>query len=106
MASKKVIKMEWLKTVPGQRYWEKNSQRPYFICSDNGFWRRESKGYSDNPHHYGVYSLTEAYKATQHCGPEKEVRYIPVSSDHFINSIAYLSDTVAYLSSKHKQFYK
>ena len=105
MAIKKVIKMEWLKTVSGQKYWEKNCHRPYFICSDNGFWRRGGKGYSDNPHNYGIYTLTEAYECTQHCGPEKEVRYIPVPFDHFTNAMASLSDTLAYISSKQKQFY-
>lgn len=37
------------------------------------YWREMRVGYTSDPRQAGIYSLLEAYEATSHCGPEKQI---------------------------------
>ena len=39
------------------------------------YWRADYKGYSTDLKAAGVYQLSDAIAATQHCGPEKKIKY-------------------------------
>jgi len=67
-------KMEWFKRNP--QFLDGYAKTPCFIKSDNGFWRPSRCGYTDRLENAGVYTLMEAYNATCHSGPEKQVRFI------------------------------
>ena len=54
---------------------------PRVLIQSNGwFWRADSAGYTDRAG-AAIYSGADAYSATNHCGPEKEVRYHILDED-------------------------
>lgn len=55
----------------------KHGQR--LVCIRSGqwgtWWRPNRAGYTDNINEAGVYTLIDAWNATCHCGPEKEIHF-------------------------------
>ena len=43
------------------------------------FWRANGAGYTLHPIDAGVYPFADAYDATKHCGPEKEIEFHDVT---------------------------
>lgn len=62
-------------------YLKKNQAKLVWIQSDNGFWGQNKCGYVSYKSKAGVYTLMDAYGATDHCGPEKCVSYHPVDKE-------------------------
>lgn len=53
----------------------KNAHKNVLVWSAQwgAYWREMRAGYTSDPRQAGVYSLFEAYEATSHCGPEKQI---------------------------------
>lgn len=99
------VTLEWIKSKSGQKYLEKNLNKPVFIRSSNGIWRKNKMGYTDYPECYGVYTLNEAWEATRHCGDEKSVFFRFVDPGYFEYYISELAKKLAYLSETQHRFW-
>lgn len=44
------------------------------------WWRPNGNGYTSQPDQAGLYDFADAYDATKHCGPEKQIAYEVVSA--------------------------
>jgi hypothetical protein len=96
--------LKWVNTKAGRIWLEKNSGLLVFIKSDNGFWMKGGAGYTDIPSKRGIYTLAEAFSHTSHCGPEKQVHYIPVTKEYFRDTIPELAQRLSYLITKQTEF--
>jgi hypothetical protein len=57
------------------------------IKGDLYWWRKDSKGYTDNILEAGIYTAQEAWKTSGHCGPEKRIFYYVVEEKDIKNQI-------------------
>jgi hypothetical protein len=44
------------------------------------YWRNTGQGYTENPNESAIWSIEEALRRTNHCGPEKQIQYVGVAS--------------------------
>jgi hypothetical protein len=51
-------------------------EQSFYIYSGehNAYWRPESRGYTTKLEEAGRYTLSEAHRKTNHCGPEKHIK--------------------------------
>ena len=47
-----------------------------FSAEHGYFWRGTGQGYTSNPLESEILDISEAYKMTNHCGPEKHIHYV------------------------------
>lgn len=72
-----MVKLERLKTKTGLKWLSKNSQCTVMIWSNEWgmWWRPNRTGYTRDIDIAGVYTLSDAFDASGHCGAEKGIRY-------------------------------
>ena len=58
-----------------------------FSCEHNAYWRPNRSGYSTDKRGAGIYPFAEAWAATSHCGPEKQIHYIVYNREATVDSI-------------------
>lgn len=62
-------------------FFSRHGKRTVLIYSRQwgAYWRPNGNGYTSHRNEAGEYTLSEAWKASGHCGPEKQIFY------HFVN---------------------
>lgn len=48
------------------------------------WWRKNGRGYTDNINQAGTFEINNAWKRTNHCGPEKKIEFQSINNDHYI----------------------
>lgn len=58
-------------------YLKKHGEKPVRIWSGQwgAYWRAGRAGYAMQRNEAGTYTLSDAFDATSHCGPEKQIYY-------------------------------
>ena len=69
------IPLERLKTIAGNKFMSTRIERKVYIYSDQwgAYWRPNKQGYCYDKESAGVYTLSEAFNTTCHCGKEKHI---------------------------------
>jgi phosphopantetheinyl transferase (holo-ACP synthase) len=52
-----------------------------YSAEHRAYWRGTGQGYTNIEDESHIWSLKDAYKKTNHCGPEKQIQYINVEDD-------------------------
>lgn len=73
----KKINLEYFKCAIGKNFLDLNKNLEVFIWSGQhgAYWRAGYNGYTHNINEAGIYTLEDAYNATSHCGPEKQISF-------------------------------
>lgn len=72
------MKSELLKTLkrhPGKQIPFKGTKVKIYSQEHEAYWRPNFSGYTTFSEAAGVYTFEEAWKNSNHCGPEKGIRY-------------------------------
>lgn len=71
------IKLERLKTKSGEKWISSKLDKKVYIYSAEWgcYWRPDRNGYTYNKSDAGVYTFSDAWNASSHCGPEKRIQY-------------------------------
>lgn len=69
-----------MKRRGGERTKAKLSGKQVRIWSGehHAWWRPEGEGYTDHKEAAGIWLFEDAYRRTDHCGPEKRIVYVEV----------------------------
>lgn len=73
----KKIDLEYFNCTLGKNFLNQNKNLEVLIWSSQhkAYWRAGRNGYTHNIKEAGIYTLQDAYNATSHCGPEKQISF-------------------------------
>lgn len=69
-----------MKRKGGERTYAKMAGRLVYIYSGehHAWWRVDGIGYTDDQSQAGIWEFEDAYRTTEHCGPEKRILFVGV----------------------------
>lgn len=75
-----IERQQRLKRWPTLREKWKNSVVVIYSAEHRAFWRANAAGYAAYEGYAGLYTFEEAWAATHHVGPEKQIFYIKLNN--------------------------
>ena len=80
MKLNKFIKYSDRETLERIKRWPKLKNRftlvKIYSNEHKAFWRGKGNGYTLKPEESDTWTCEEAFKRTQHCGPEKQIQFV------------------------------